>query len=78
MLHHRAISGQVGAAALQGLEGLVERVVGGDRRQFGLVGLSGYVVNLTVFAILTGTGLFFRDGSDGLGLHYIPAAVLAF
>jgi dolichol-phosphate mannosyltransferase len=46
--------------------------------QFGLVGLSGYVVNLTVFAVLTGTGLFFRDGSDGLGMHYIPAAVLAF
>ena len=46
--------------------------------QFGLVGLSGYVVNLTVFAVLTGTGLFFRDGSDGLGLHYIPAAVIAF
>jgi dolichol-phosphate mannosyltransferase len=46
--------------------------------QFGLVGLSGYVVNLTVFAILTGTGLFFREGSDGLGMHYIPAAVLAF
>ncbi|MGH2923472.1 MAG: GtrA family protein [Solirubrobacterales bacterium] len=46
--------------------------------QFGVVGLSGYVVNLTVFAILTGAGLFFRDGSDGLGVHYIPAAVLAF
>jgi len=46
--------------------------------QFGLVGLSGYVVNLTVFAILTGAGLFFRDGSDGLGVHYIPAAVIAF
>jgi dolichol-phosphate mannosyltransferase len=46
--------------------------------QFGVVGLSGYVVNLTVFAVLTGSGLFFRDGSDGLGVHYIPAAVLAF
>jgi dolichol-phosphate mannosyltransferase len=46
--------------------------------QFGLVGLSGYVVNLTVFAILTGAGLFFREGSDGLGVHYIPAAVAAF
>jgi putative flippase GtrA len=46
--------------------------------QFGLVGLSGYVVNLTVFAVLTGAGLFFRDGSDGLGVHYIPAAVAAF
>jgi dolichol-phosphate mannosyltransferase len=46
--------------------------------QFGLVGVSGYIVNLTVFAVLTGSGLFFRDGSDGLGLHYIPAAVIAF
>jgi dolichol-phosphate mannosyltransferase len=46
--------------------------------QFGVVGLSGYVVNLTVFAVLTGAGLFFRDGSDGLGLHYLPAAVIAF
>lgn len=46
--------------------------------QFGLVGASGYVVNLTVFAILTGSGLFFRDGSDGLGVHYIPAAVASF
>ena len=46
--------------------------------QFGIVGASGYVVNLTVFAVLTGSGLFFRDGSDGLGLHYIPAAVIAF
>jgi putative flippase GtrA len=46
--------------------------------QFGLVGLSGYVVNLTVFAILTGAGLFFREGSDGLGVHYIPAALAAF
>ncbi len=46
--------------------------------QFGLVGLSGYFVNLTVFAVLTGAGLFFRDGSDGLGVHYIPAAVIAF
>jgi dolichol-phosphate mannosyltransferase len=46
--------------------------------QFGLVGVSGYVINLTVFAVLTGAGLFFREGSDGLGLHYIPAAVIAF
>ena len=46
--------------------------------QFGLVGGSGYIVNLTVFAVLTGSGLFFRDGSDGLGLHYIPAAVISF
>ena len=46
--------------------------------QFGLVGASGYVVNLIVFAILTGSGLFFREGSDGLGFHYIPAAVISF
>ena len=46
--------------------------------QFGVVGFSGYIVNLTVFALLTGEGLFFRDGSDGLGVHYIPAAILAF
>jgi putative flippase GtrA len=46
--------------------------------QFGLVGASGYLVNQTVFAILTGSGLFFRDGSDGLGFHYIPAAVISF
>jgi putative flippase GtrA len=46
--------------------------------QFGLVGFSGYIVNLTVFALLTGEGLFFRDGSDGLGVHYIPAAIVAF
>jgi putative flippase GtrA len=46
--------------------------------QFGLVGASGYLVNLTVFAVLTGSGLFFREGSDGLGFHYIPAAVISF
>jgi putative flippase GtrA len=46
--------------------------------QFGLVGASGYVVNLTAFALLTGSGLFFRQGSDGLGVHYIPAAVISF
>ena len=46
--------------------------------QFGIVGASGYVVGLTVFAVLTGAGLFFRDGSDGLGVHHIPAAILAF
>jgi len=45
--------------------------------QFGVVGASGYVVNLTVFALLTGVGLFFVEG-NGLGLHYIPAAVVAF
>jgi putative flippase GtrA len=66
--------------------GTVRRIRRGARKpsnwvqlfQFGLVGLSGYVVNLTVFAILTGAGLFFREGSDGLGMHYIPAAVIAF
>lgn len=36
--------------------------------KFGLVGGSGYVVNLTVFAILTAV----------LDVHHIPAAVLAF
>ena len=36
--------------------------------QFGLVGASGYFVNLTVFGLLTA----------GLDLHHIPAAVLAF
>jgi putative flippase GtrA len=36
--------------------------------QFGLVGASGYVVNLVVFAVLVGP----------VDLHYIPAAVLAF
>jgi putative flippase GtrA len=46
--------------------------------KFGLVGGSGYIVNLTVFAVLTGAGLFFREGSDGLGVHYIPAAIASF
>jgi putative flippase GtrA len=36
--------------------------------QFGVVGASGYVVNLVVFALLVGPA----------DLHYIPAAVLAF
>ena len=36
--------------------------------QFGLVGASGYVVNLVVFAIVVGP----------IDLHYIPAAVIAF
>jgi putative flippase GtrA len=36
--------------------------------QFGLVGLSGYFVNLAVFALMVGP----------LDLHHIPAAVLAF
>ena len=36
--------------------------------QFGVVGLSGYFVNLAVFALLIGP----------LDVHHIPAAVLAF
>jgi dolichol-phosphate mannosyltransferase len=36
--------------------------------QFGLVGASGYIVNLAVFAVLNGP----------LGIHYIAAAILAF
>jgi putative flippase GtrA len=36
--------------------------------QFGLVGASGYVVNLAVFAVLNGP----------LNIHYIAAAILAF
>ena len=36
--------------------------------QFGIVGVSGYFVNLAVFATLT----------PGLGVHHIPAAVAAF
>ncbi|HEY7121397.1 MAG TPA: GtrA family protein [Solirubrobacterales bacterium] len=36
--------------------------------QFGLVGGSGYVVNLAVFAVLNGP----------LSIHYIAAAILAF
>jgi putative flippase GtrA len=36
--------------------------------QFGLVGASGYIVNLAVFAVLVGP----------LNIHHIPAAILAF
>lgn len=36
--------------------------------KFGLVGVSGYVVNLLVFALL----------AEGAGVHHIPAAVGAF
>jgi putative flippase GtrA len=36
--------------------------------QFGVVGASGYVVNLAVFTVLVGP----------IDLHYIPAAILAF
>ena len=37
--------------------------------QFGVVGASGYVVNLAVFAVA---------GRDRFGIHHIPAAILAF
>jgi len=36
--------------------------------KFGLVGVTGYLVNLAVFALL----------ADGLGAHYVLAAVAAF
>jgi dolichol-phosphate mannosyltransferase len=36
--------------------------------QFGLVGASGYIVNLAVFAVVVGP----------LGIHHIPAAIIAF
>jgi dolichol-phosphate mannosyltransferase len=36
--------------------------------QFGIVGVSGYLINLAVFAIV----------NNGLGIHYIAAAILAF
>jgi putative flippase GtrA len=36
--------------------------------QFGIVGASGYVVNLAVFTLMVGP----------VDLHYIPAAILAF
>jgi putative flippase GtrA len=36
--------------------------------QFGVVGVSGYVINLGVFALLNGP----------LSIHYIPAAILSF
>jgi len=36
--------------------------------QFGLVGASGYVINLTVFGVLAGV----------LDIHHIPAAIAAF
>lgn len=56
--------------------GLIQRVSHGTRKpanwaqlfKFGVVGGSGYVVNLAVFALLTGTG----------DLHHIPAAIGAF
>ena len=36
--------------------------------KFGLVGGSGYLINIAVFAVLTGS----------LGVHHVPAAVAAF
>jgi putative flippase GtrA len=36
--------------------------------QFGLVGASGYLINLAVFAVVNGA----------LGIHYIGAAIIAF
>lgn len=36
--------------------------------QFGLVGVSGYIVNLAVFAVVVGP----------LNVHHIPAAIIAF
>ena len=53
-----------------------ERVARGLRKpenwlqlvKFGLVGVSGYVLNLVVFALL----------AEAAGIHHIPAAVLAF
>ena len=56
--------------------GLARRIHLGTRKpanwlqlfKFGLVGASGYVVNLLVFALL----------AEGAGLHHIPAAIGAF
>jgi dolichol-phosphate mannosyltransferase len=56
--------------------GVARRIGRGTRKpenwvqlmQFGLVGASGYVVNLSVFGLLAGA----------LDLHHIPAAVAAF
>jgi putative flippase GtrA len=36
--------------------------------QFGIVGVSGYLINLAVFALV----------NKGLDIHYIPAAIIAF
>ena len=56
--------------------GLARRIHLGTRKpanwlqlfRFGLVGASGYVVNLAVFAAL----------AEGAGIHHIPAAIVAF
>ena len=57
-------------------EGIARRLQHGSRERanwvqlvkFGLVGLSGYAVNLAVFAVLT----------QAVSLHHIPAAIVAF
>ena len=57
-------------------EGITRRLQLGSRERanwvqlvkFGLVGLSGYAVNLAVFALLT----------EAVSLHHIPAAIAAF
>ena len=46
--------------------------------QFGLVGASGYIVNLTRLRDPDRRRALLQGESDGLGVHYIPAAVLAF
>jgi putative flippase GtrA len=68
-------SGAAGAAAHRTWE-LIRRIHLGTREpenwaelfKFGVVGVSGYVVNLVVFAVLV----------EGLGAHHIAAAVGAF
>jgi dolichol-phosphate mannosyltransferase len=60
----------------QPLEGLARRIAAGTRHsenwyqliRFGLVGTSGYFVNLAVFSVTT----------QVLSVHHIPAAVVAF
>lgn len=68
--------GDRGARAAEWTWALARRIGLGTRRpanwyqlfKFGVVGASGYVVNLTAFALLTGA----------LDLHHIPAATVAF
>lgn len=60
----------------QATDRLARRIAAGTRDpenwyqlvRFGLVGASGYVVNLIVFAL----------ANQGFGVHHIPAAVIAF
>jgi putative flippase GtrA len=69
-------SGGLAARAADRTWSLVRRIHLGTRKpdnwvqlfKFGLVGGSGYIVNLAVFALLAGP----------LGLHHIPAAIGAF